>query len=111
MIRLRRVAGRATLDGENVIFRNSTGQITACCNKAKDASFDAHDAVYALYFDPTTGCMIRLAQVMEEHGSTVLGLEVDAVQRIEEDPIRLLLGAVLAGERHEYNRSKPGGMD
>jgi len=112
MVRLRRLTATAEIEGENVIFRNSAGQIAARCKKVSNTPRITHDAVYTLYLDPTSVCMLRVAQVSNEQSVSLLGVEVEPRSiQIREGQVRLLIDAALAGERHEYNRSKPGGMD
>ena len=113
MIRLRRIGATASVDGEYVNFQNGAGRIVARCKKAKSAEAGSYSAVYALYFDLTSGCLFRIAHIVEAESPTILGSEVipRALRALKDDQVQLLIEAALVGERHEYRRTKPGGMD
>jgi hypothetical protein len=115
MIRLRRVMGVAVVDTKRVIFKDgATGKAMAICDNSQNAKQGEYkDAIYTLYFDYGAQCLLRVAQTMDQHRGNLLGFEFYSFHGGKSNPenTRLLVDAIIAGERHEYNRSQPGGMD
>jgi hypothetical protein len=92
------------------VVRDHGGKVVAKCGRRKSAAENVYqDATYTLYFDLATRTVSRIVCVQSNTGTEILGFETQGAH-LNTERAQVLVWAILVGERHEFNKSRPGGM-
>ena len=111
LFRLNRITGTARMAEKEVQLFGLDGALVTSVDRVQGASEDPSiTGTYTLYFDPENMLFVRSIVNMSRN-QPILAEEWHTVGEVDEERINSVRLAVLYGERHEFNRDKPGGTD